>query len=548
MTMTRQMVRAQINELGDDEVEVVMSTATLGRDGHVLLPQGCRLDNYRKNPIVLWLHNPDAPIGNAENIAVTANQITARVRFAPPEVSAKAREILGLTKAGVIRAVSVGFDAIEGEPLDPNQPRGGQCFSDWELLELSFVSVPADTGAVVTARANAEKGRAMLAEPRAARSDRYVKEPSLVIGGIMRALGRTRGIVSVARDNAAELYGQNHPVTRALVASVGSSGGFIVPPDQMDEIIELLRPLAVVRAAGARVVPMPRGTMTLPGQGSAATAGYSGELAQIASSQQSLNQIIASYKKLTAMVPVSNDLMRYADPAADAFVRDDLIKVLALREDLAFLLGDGTQNTPRGFISFANAYAVTQGGTAGLFSTSANSTAAAGGNFITSNETYTLATVASELGGAVNRLDTANVPDVKRCWFMNPRSFNYLYNVQNSLGLYIYRDELTLGKLLGYPFKKTTQIGTNYWDATGANKDCSFVFLVEMDEDLIFDSMSLELAVSREGTYVDANGATQSAFQNDQTIIRAIAEHDHQMRHEASVAAIQFVRWAPAIS
>jgi HK97 family phage major capsid protein len=294
---------------------------------------------------------------------------------------------------------------------------------------------------------------------------------------------------------------------------------------------------------------MPRGTMTLPGQASAATASYGSELKAITSSQQTLSQIVASYKKLTAMVPVSNDMMRYADPAADAFVRDDLVKVVALREDLAFILGDGTQDTPRGFLSFANGFAaLSTGGVVGVYSTTGNSTAAVGGNFITSTSSYTLATVAAELGGAVNKLDTANVPDSKRVWFMHPRSYNYLYNVQNSLGVYVYRDELNKGTLLSYPFKKTTQIGANFHNADSSQTDCSFVFLVEMDEDMILDSMSLELAVSREGTYVDGGGQTQSAFQSDQTIIRAITEHDHQIRHDASLAVIQFVRWAPAIS
>lgn len=378
--------------------------------------------------------------------------------------------------------------------------------------------------------------------PAAPETDRYVREKSLVIGGAMKMLGRSSGILRVAHDEAISMYGENHPVTRALVTSAGASGGFIVPPDYMSEIIELLRPIAVVRGAGPRVIPMPRGTMTLPGQASAASASYGSEGSRIASSQQTLKQIVASYKKLTALVPVSNDMMRYADPAVDAFVRDDLVKVLALREDLAFLLGDGTQDTPRGFLSFANGYATT----AGIFSIAANSTAAVGGNFVTSTSSFTLATVAAELGAAVNALDTANVPDIKRCWFMNPRSYNYLYNVQNSLGVYVYRDELAKGTLLGYPFKKSNQIGTNYYNADGSKTDCSFVFLVEMDEDMILDSMSLELAVSREGTYVDASGATISAFQYDQTLIRAIAEHDHQIRHDASVAVIQFVRWAPA--
>lgn len=371
---------------------------------------------------------------------------------------------------------------------------------------------------------------------------------SIVVGGMIQMAAAGGGNIRMAREEAKALYGENHPVTRALNVSGGASGGFIVPPDYMNEIIELLRPETVVRSSGGRVIPMPRGSMTLPGQASPATATYGSETKAIGTSQPGLNQIVATYKKLTALVPVSNDMMRYADPAVDAFVRDDLVQVLAIREDLAFILGDGTQDTPRGFLSFAQGFAGANGGIAGSFLTTGNSTAASKGNFITSTSNYTLATVNAELAGAINKLDSANVKSRKRTWFMHPRTRNYLYNVQNSLGLYVYRDEMNEGKLLGYPFRTTTQIGTNYYNVDGSQTDCTFVFLVEMQEDMILDSMQLELAVSREGTYVDANGNTQSAFQNDQTLIRAIAEHDHQLRHDAAVAVIQFVRWAPAIS
>lgn len=371
---------------------------------------------------------------------------------------------------------------------------------------------------------------------------------SLVLGAMTRMVARTSGSVFEARQIAATEYGEAHPVTRALVASVGASGGFIIPPDYVNEIIELLRPVAVVRAAQPRVLPMPRGTMTMPAQTSPATASYGTEVQKIASSQPGLGQVVASFKKLTALVPVSNDMMRYSDPATDAFVRDDLVKVVGLKQDLAFLTFDGTQAGPMGYLGFANRYAVNTGGTAGVFLTTGNSTAPTGGNWIASNETYTLTTVAQELGGLVNKLDTANVPDIRRVWFMHPRSWNYLNNVQNSLGVYVYRDELSKGTLLGYQFKKTTQIPINIHDASSTNNDCSFVILAEMEQSMILDSMSLELAVSREGNYVDGSGNTISAFQNDQTLIRAIAEHDFQMRHDAAVAVLYFVRWAPAIS
>ena len=126
MTMIRKLVQATINTLGPDEVEITMSTAALARDGHILIPQGCVLDNYRANPIVLWQHDPEHPVASAENIQVEPDSITARVRFAPDGISHKADEVRGLVKAGIVRAVSVGFDPIDGVPLDPKKPRGGQ--------------------------------------------------------------------------------------------------------------------------------------------------------------------------------------------------------------------------------------------------------------------------------------------------------------------------------------------------------------------------------------------------------------------------------------
>ena len=157
MAIMRAAVLAELTPLADDEVEVIISTSALARDGHVLEPTGCDLTNYRSNPVVLWQHNPDLPVGRATDLAVEGDRIRARITFAPSGISPKADEVRGLVKNGIVSGISVGFDVLDGEPLDPKKPRGGQRFTKWELLECSFCSVPVDPGAAVTARAQTQE-------------------------------------------------------------------------------------------------------------------------------------------------------------------------------------------------------------------------------------------------------------------------------------------------------------------------------------------------------------------------------------------------------
>jgi len=161
MTMMRAAVNAQINPLGENEVEVIISTSALARDGHILEPAGCDLTNYRTNPIVLWQHNPDVPVGRAADLVIEGDRIRARITFAPSGISPKADEVRGLVKNGIVSGVSVGFDVSDSEPLDPKKPYGGQRFTKWELLECSFCSVPADPGAAVTARTQQQESKTM---------------------------------------------------------------------------------------------------------------------------------------------------------------------------------------------------------------------------------------------------------------------------------------------------------------------------------------------------------------------------------------------------
>ncbi len=102
------------NTLGERQIRVIASDPTVDRVKDIMVPEGCVLDSYKSNPIVLFNHDPSAPIGNAA-VAVQNGRVEALIDFAPKGVSVKADEVCALYKNNVLRTVSVGFQPIEYE-------------------------------------------------------------------------------------------------------------------------------------------------------------------------------------------------------------------------------------------------------------------------------------------------------------------------------------------------------------------------------------------------------------------------------------------------
>lgn len=306
-------------------------------------------------------------------------------------------------------------------------------------------------------------------------------------------------------------------VTKALGAGSAAAGGYLVPVQQAAEVIELRYAATVVRSYGPRTIPLTTGTMYVPKVTSGATGTYIGENTNATKSQQVFGNVELTAKKLSVLVPVSNDLLRNSSPQADMVVRDDIVKSLAVTEDQAFLRGDGTNGSPKGLRYWAQA---------------ANIVASAG---------TSLANVQSDLGNAIQALLNANVMPGKWGWIMSPRTYVALTTITNTNGFYVFRDEMVNGKTLwGYPFKYTTGVPINL--TVGANSDCSEVYLVNFDDMMIGDNLNLSIDVSQEAAYYDGSGVV-AAFSQDQTVIRALAEHDFAARFAPAIAVVTGVRW-----
>lgn len=140
-----------------EQKRVILSDSSLNRYGYRLLTEGGRLEPYKKNPLMIWLHYRDEgsilfgnrlPIGHFEDLQINGDELSAIPIF--DDVDELSRTIHGKFDAGTISAASVGFFPIttsaDKKYLVPGQTR--ETVIEWELLEVSLVDIPANGNAV----------------------------------------------------------------------------------------------------------------------------------------------------------------------------------------------------------------------------------------------------------------------------------------------------------------------------------------------------------------------------------------------------------------
>ena len=127
---------------GGIDIKGSASTNALDRAGDIIEAEAWTkggLENFKNNPVLLFNHDYNRPIGRATGLEVTDKGLEINGR-----ISKAAGEIKDLVKDGVLGAFSVGFRVKDADYMTETD---GYKIKDAELFEVSVVSVPCNQGA-----------------------------------------------------------------------------------------------------------------------------------------------------------------------------------------------------------------------------------------------------------------------------------------------------------------------------------------------------------------------------------------------------------------
>lgn len=122
--------------------KVIASDQTIDRAWETILASGRDLENYMKNPIILFGHDYrdiENIVGKATRVYVENNALVVEGVFASTEYAQVCRT---LYDEGILKTVSVGFIPLQRDAEDTS------IITKAELLELSFVPVPCNPNAL----------------------------------------------------------------------------------------------------------------------------------------------------------------------------------------------------------------------------------------------------------------------------------------------------------------------------------------------------------------------------------------------------------------
>ncbi|MGR3176769.1 MAG: phage major capsid protein [Candidatus Anammoxibacter sp.] len=296
-------------------------------------------------------------------------------------------------------------------------------------------------------------------------------------------------------------------IKKAQNTADNTQGGFTIPRQVTNDIIELLRAKAVVLSIGASVLTGLVGSpYEQPKIKNGGTAYWVGEGAAITESELGFGMASMQPKQLAALVGMTNRWFRMSSPDGESMIRQDLVTVLALALDSALLTGTGGSNQPLGV------------------SLSPDILTGGGGNIAPSYDNFTdLIGQLEDANSLMGKVGIISHPKVRRL-LKKEKILQFSGDTGGDSHFAPIMSDAAVETAIGYPWRVTTQLGLAVGGA-----DTAEIFLGNWNELIVGIWANLEFAVATEATV----GST-SAFANNMRFIRVITEVDSMIRHGAS--------------
>ncbi len=152
--LIRKSVSLDIRKGADGQNEICISTPNYDRGNDRVFPKGGMLDNYLKNPIIMWLHDyhgetPAAgiPVATCPYLKITDEGIiSGEPQFL--EGDPFAQRVKNAWDKGFLKTASIGFLPIDYETNE----KSGTDYKTWEMLEWSLVPIPMNAEAMRIAK------------------------------------------------------------------------------------------------------------------------------------------------------------------------------------------------------------------------------------------------------------------------------------------------------------------------------------------------------------------------------------------------------------
>lgn len=348
----------------------------------------------------------------------------------------------------------------------------------------SSVAMQVRGGGVISVSSNAPKGTAFT---------RYAMLLAASKGNLVQAAEMSKQFKDMP---------QLETIFKAAVAAGTTTDASWAAPllpynDMASEFIELLRPATVIgRTTGFRRVPF---NIRMPRQTAGASAGWVGQGAPKPVSALSFDTVSLPWSKIAVIIALTEELVRFSNPSAEALCRQDMIDTIATFMDQQFLDPD--------------------------VAISANVSPASITNGVTPTPSTgsTVAAIMTDVSTLFQRFNSINLTPRAGVWYMNPRTALYLSMLRTAQDVYAFPGiTMTGGTFFGLPV-----ITSNSVSLDQGSPSASYIVLADAAEILLADDGGVTLDVSREASLqmdsAPAGGAAQlvSLWQNNLVGLRA---------------------------